>query len=75
MAKLDLPHFVVSASSDITRWRFGANAHVSALHKDSFVFSNEQGTGPKNASAIAKEILLSHLLRCRGEAITVIVLV
>lgn len=73
MSKLDLPHFVVSASSDITRWRFDVNAHCSSVTNDAIVLSHEQGTGSKNASAIVEEIILSHLLSCRGESIKVIV--
>lgn len=40
MSKVDLPHFVVSASSDITRWRFDVNAHVSSVTNDAVVFSH-----------------------------------
>lgn len=65
MSRLDLPHFVMSASSDITRWRFDVNAHVSSVTNDAIVLSHEQVTGAKNASAIIEEILLNHLLRCR----------
>lgn len=73
MSKIDLPHFVVTASSDITRWRFDVNAHVSAVTNDAVVLSHEQGTGPKNASAIIEEILMNHVLSCRGESIMIIV--
>lgn len=57
MSKVDLPHFVLSASSDITRWRFGGNAHVSSITNDAIVLSQEQGSGAKNSSAIVEEIL------------------
>lgn len=73
MSKIDLPHFVVSASSDITRWRFGVNAHVSAVTNNGSILSYEQGNGQKNASAIIEEIIVNHLLQCRGENIKVIV--
>lgn len=66
MTKVDLPHFMVNASADITRWRFDVNAHVSSVTKEAVVFSHEQGTGSKNASAIVEMILLDHLVRCRG---------
>lgn len=73
MTKVDLPHFVVNASADITHWRFDVNAHVSAVTKESVIFSHEQGTGAKNASAIIEMILLDHIVRCKGESIKVIV--
>ena len=73
MSKLDLPHFVVTASSDITRWRFDVNAHVSSVLNDAVVLSHEQGTGSKNASAIVEEILINHVLTCRGQSIRIII--
>lgn len=73
MSKVDLPHSIVSASSDSTRWRYDINAHVSAVAADSIVFSHEQGAGPKNASSIIEVILLDHIMRCRAEGIKVIV--
>lgn len=73
MTKVDLPSFVQTASSDITRWRYDVNAHVNAVTEDCTVFSHEQGTGPKNASSIMELITLDHLLRCRGEVIKIIV--
>ena len=73
MTKVDLPQFVVSASSDITRWRFGVNAHVSSVTNDATIFSCEQGAGPKNSSSILEKILLNHLLQCTGESILVVV--
>lgn len=73
MSKVDLPHFVVSASSDITRWRFDVNAHVSSITNDAVILSHEQGTGPKNSAAIIEELLIDHLLRSKGEAIKIIV--
>ena len=73
MSKVDLPHFFVSASSNITRWRFDVNGHVSAVTVDAIVLSHEQRTGPKNVSAIIEEILLTNLLCWRGESIIVII--
>lgn len=73
MSKVDLPHFIVSASSDITRWRYDASAHVSAVNGDCTVLSHEQGSGPKNASSVMELIILDHTLRCRGEGIKVVV--
>lgn len=73
MSKVDLPHIVVNSSADITRWRFNVNAHVSSVTKEAVVFSHEQGTGPKNASAILEMILLDHLVRCKGESIKIVV--
>lgn len=73
MTKVDLPHFMVNVSADITRWRFDVNAHVNAVTKEAIIFSHEQGTGSKNASAIMEMILIDHLVRCKGEAIKVIV--
>lgn len=73
MTKVDLPCFIVNASADITRWRFDVNAHVVAITDESISFSHEQGTGPKNGSSVLELILLDHLLRCKGEAIKVIV--
>lgn len=72
MTKVDLPYFIESASADITRWRFDANAHVSAVNDDAVVFSHEQGTGSKNSSCVAEEIILDHIIRCRGEAIMIV---
>lgn len=73
MTKVDLPHFVVNVSADITLCCFDVNAHVSAVSKEAVVFSHEQGSGSKNASAILDMILLDHLVRCKGEAIKVVV--
>lgn len=73
MTKVDLPHFVVNASADITRWRFDVNAHVNAVTKDAVVFSHEQVTGSKNASAIIEMILIDHLVRCKDESIKIFV--
>ena len=72
MSKLYLAHFVLLASFDITRWRFDAKAHVSSINNNAVVLSHEQGTGPRIASAFIEEILLDHLLRCRGESVKVI---
>lgn len=72
MIKVDLL-FVVSASSDITQWRFDLIAHVSSVTNDAIALSHEQGTGVKNASAIVEDILLNHLLSCRRESVNVIV--
>lgn len=73
MTKIDLPYFVKSASADISRWRSHANAHVSAINGDAVVFSHKRGTGPKNVGCIVEEIILDHLIRCRGESIKIIV--
>ena len=73
MTKVDLPHFLVNASADITRWRFDMNALVSAVTKYAVIFSHEQGTGSKNASAIIEMILIDHLVRRKGESIRIIV--
>lgn len=56
MAKVDLPHFVLNASAHITRWRFDVHAHASAVFKETMIFSHEQGTWPKNSSAIIEMI-------------------
>lgn len=73
MTKVDLPHFVTHVSGELARWRFDINAHVSSVNDDCVIFSREQGTGSKNSSAIAEMIILDHLVRCRGEAIKVVV--
>ena len=73
MTKVDLPHIIVSASADITRWRFDVNAHVNAITGDCHVFSHDQGTGSKNASTIFEEVLLDHILSCSGESIKIVV--
>lgn len=73
MTKVDLPSFIINASSDITRWRYDVNAHVSAVTGECIVFSHEQGGGAKTGSSIMEVILLDHILRCRGEGIKVIV--
>lgn len=73
MTKVDLPHFVVNVTADITRWRFDVDAHVSSVTKEAIIFSHEQGTGSKNASAIIEMIILDHLVRCQGESIKVVV--
>ena len=73
MTKVDLPHIVVDASADITRWRFDVNAHVNAVTGDCVVFSHEQGAGSKNASSIIETVLLDHIVTCAGENIKVVV--
>lgn len=73
MTKVDLPSFIITASSDITRWRYDVNAHVSAVTGECVVFSHEQGTGAKTGSSIIELILLDHILRCQGEGIKFIV--
>lgn len=73
VSKVDLPYFVESASADITRWQFDVSAHASAVTNGAAVFSHEQGPGPKNVSAIIEEILLEHIISCRGEGIKIIV--
>lgn len=73
MTKVDLPHFVISVSGDITRWRFDVNAHVSPITREAVIFSHEQGTGSKNSSSIIEMILLDHLVRSKGEAIKIVV--
>lgn len=73
MKKVDLSHVVVEASADITRFRFDVNAQVNAVTGDCVVFSHEQGTGGKNASALLELILLDHILTCKGEKIKVVV--
>lgn len=72
VTKVDLPYFVVSASTDITRWSFDVNAH-GAITNNAVVFSHEQGTGPKNISKIIEEILSEHILSCRGESVETVV--
>ena len=72
MSKLDLPHFVVTASSDITRWRLDVNAHVSSVLNDAVFPSFEQGTGSNNSSVIVEENLMNHVVTCCGESICII---
>lgn len=38
------------------------------------MFPHEQGTGPKNASAVIELILLDHILGCKGEGMKIAVL-
>ena len=64
MTKVDLPHVVVDASADITRWRFDVNAHVIAVTGNCTVFSHEQGAASKTSSSILELILLDHILTC-----------
>lgn len=64
---------VVSASSDITRFRFDAIGHVNAVTGNSVVFSHNQGASAKNASSIMEQVLIHHLLTSKGEAIKVII--
>lgn len=52
MTKVDLPHFVVNASCDITRFRFDVTAFVDSITGDTNVFSHEQGGSGKNASRL-----------------------
>lgn len=73
MTKIDLPSFIISASSDITRWRYDVNAHLSAITNETIVFSHEQGVGAKTGSSEMELVLLDHILRCRGESIKIIV--
>lgn len=37
------------------------------------MFSHEQGSGAKNASATVEEIILDHIVRCKGESVKVII--
>lgn len=73
MTKVDLPSFVVTASADITRWRFGVTGFVDAVTNMSNVFSIEQGGPSKTGGFIMELILLDHLVRCRGESIKIII--
>lgn len=43
MTKVDLPSFIIEASSDITRWRYVVNAHVDSVTGECVGFSHEQG--------------------------------
>lgn len=63
MTEVDLPHFVVTTTGDITQWRFGVNAHVISVTDDCTIFSTEQGAGAKNTSSIIEQIILDHILR------------
>lgn len=73
MTKFDLPCFIQTASSDITRWRYDVNAHVDVISGRTIVFSHEKGGSQKNASWLIELILLDHIIRCRGEGIKIVV--
>lgn len=66
MTKVDLPSFSVSASSDITRFRFDVSGHVNAITEECHVYSHELGCVAKSGGLIMETILLDHVLRCRG---------
>ena len=55
MTKVDLPHFSISASSDITLFRFDVDAHVSSFTGITVIFSHEQSTGAKSRPTLSRK--------------------
>ena len=72
MSAINIPHFVLNSVSELTRFAYSVNAHVSPITGNATVFSVEQGEGPHDSSSVFEKVLLDHFLTCRGERIKVV---
>lgn len=73
MIKLDLPYFIVTASSNIASFRYDLNVHINVVTNEDIILSHGIGAKDKNRGQRMKWILIDHLLRCRGESVKIIV--
>lgn len=72
MTKPNIPSFVQDSLSELALYSPDVTAHLSAITRDAVVMSHELGTGQKNSGSIFENILIDHLLKCRGETLKII---
>lgn len=70
--KSDLPRFVESSISDLSRFRYSVNGQVDVVKGGAHVFTIEQGDGSKNGSSIFELMLLSMILSNVGAGVFVV---
>lgn len=63
----------MTASSNITRFRFDVIAHVNTVTNECIFLTHELGAPAKNSVEIVESTLIDHLLRCNNESIKFIV--